>query len=66
MEFTTEGDFNTKLAVIRENYFPTKTNVTSEVKVIQETSVEEPEVVAENTGLMAHYVKAITKTAPKA
>ena len=65
VEFTTEGDFNTKLAVIRENYFPTKTNVTSEVKVIQETSVEEPEVEQVN-GLMSHYVKAITKTAPRA
>ena len=65
VEFTTEGDFNTKLAVIRENYFPTKTNVTSEVKVIQETSIEEPEVEQVN-GMMAHYVKAITKTAPKA
>ena len=65
VEFTSEGDFNTKLAVIRENYFPTKTNVTSEVKVIQETSVEEPEV-AEVHGMMAHYVKAITKTAPRA
>ena len=65
VEFTTEGDFNNKLAVIRENYFPTKTNVTSEVKVIQETSVEEPEVEQVN-GLMSHYVKAITKTAPRA
>lgn len=64
VEFTTEGEFDNKLAVIRENYFPTK-KVTSEVKAIQETAVEEPEV-AEVHGLMAHYVKAITKTAPKA
>ena len=64
VEFTTEGEFNNKLAVIRENYFPTK-KVTSEVKAIQETAVEEPEV-AEVHGMMAHYVKAITKTAPKA
>lgn len=64
VEFTTEGDFNTKLAVIRENYFPTKTNVKSEVKAIQETSIEEPEVEQTN-GIMAHYVKAITKTLPK-
>ena len=66
VEFTTEGDFNTKLAVIRENYFPTKTNVTSEVKVIQETSVEQPEVEETTNSLMSHYVKAITKTAPRA
>ena len=64
VEFTTEGDFNNKLAVIRENYFPTKVQVNSEVKAIQETSVEEPEV-AQTSGLMSHYVNSITKTAPK-
>ena len=64
MEFTTEGDFNNKLAVIRENYFPSK-KMTSEVKVLQETTVEEPEVV-EASGMMKHYVNAITKTAFKA
>jgi phage host-nuclease inhibitor protein Gam len=66
VEFTTEGEFNDKLAIIRENYFPTKSNVTSEVKAIQETAVEEPEEVAEAHGIMAHYVKALSKTAPKA
>ena len=65
VEFTTEGEFNNKLAIIRENYFPTKTNVTSEVKAIQETAVEEPEV-AEVHGIMKHYVNALSKTAPKA
>jgi len=64
VEFTTEGEFNNKLAVIRENYFPVN-KVKSEVKALQETAVEEPEV-AKVHGLMAHYVKAITKTAPKA
>jgi len=64
VEFTTEGEFNNKLATIRENYFPVN-KVISEVKAIQETAVEEPEV-AQIHGLMAHYVKAITKTAPKA
>lgn len=64
VEFTTEGEFNDKLAIIRENYFPTKTNVTSEVKAIQETAVEEPEV-EEVHGIMAHYVKAISKTNAK-
>ena len=64
MEFTTEGDFNNKLAVIRENYFPSK-KMTSEVKVLQETSVEEPEVV-EASGMMKQYVNSITKTAFKA
>lgn len=65
VEFTTEGDFDNKLAVIRENYFPSKVNVTSEVKTLQETSVEEPEV-AEVPSYMKHYVNAITKTAAKA
>jgi len=65
VEFTTEGDFENKLAIIRENYFPTKTNVKSEVKELQESAVEEPEV-AEVHGLMKHYVNAIAKTAPKA
>ena len=66
VEFTTEGEFNSKLAVIRENYFPVG-KVTSEIKTIQETTVsEEPEVAQEVHGIMAHYVKAISKTAPKA
>jgi hypothetical protein len=62
VEFTTEGEFNNKLAVIRENYFPTK-KIVSEVKVSEETSTEQPEVVA--TGYMSHYVKAISKSLPK-
>jgi hypothetical protein len=67
VEFTTEGDFEHKLAVIRENYFPSKVSVTSEVKEIQkvETLSEDSEVETVN-GIMAHYVKAISKTAPKA
>jgi len=64
VEFTTEGEFNNKLAVIRENYFPAN-KVKSEVKAVQETTVSEetPEVVA--TGVMSHYVKAISKSLPK-
>ena len=62
VEFTTEGEFNNKLAVIRENYFPTK-KIVSEVKVSEETSTEQPEVVA--TGYMSNYVKAISKSLPK-
>ncbi len=65
VEFTTEGEFNNKLAVIRENYFPTN-KVTSEVKALQQTTVNEEPEVAKVHGLMAHYVKAISKTAPKA
>jgi hypothetical protein len=66
VEFTAEGDFEHKLAVIRENYFPSKSSVTSEVKEIQKTEVNEEPEVAEVHGLMKHYVKAISKTAPKA
>jgi hypothetical protein len=65
VEFTAEGDFDNKLAVIRENYFPSKVSVKSEVKTLQETSVEEPEV-AEVPSYMRHYVNAISKTAPSA
>lgn len=65
VEFTAEGDFDNKLAVIRENYFPSKVSVNSEVKTLQETSVEEPEV-AEVPSYMKHYVNAISKTAPRA
>lgn len=62
VEFTTEGDFNNKLAVIRENYFPAN-KVTSEVKVAEETSEPQPEV--DTPSYMNHYVKAISKTLPK-
>ena len=66
VEFTTEGDFENKLAVLRENYFPSKVNVTSEVKEIQETAVESPEVEEIRNSIMSRYVQSITKTAPKA
>jgi hypothetical protein len=62
VEFTTDGDFDNKLAVIRENYFPTK-KIVSEVKVAEETSETQPEV--DTTGIMAHYVRSITKSLPK-
>jgi len=66
VEFTTEGDFNNKLATIRENYFPAN-KVMSEVKAVEETTVsEETQEVAQVHGLMAHYVKSLSKTAPKA
>ena len=66
VEFTTEGDFNNKLAIIRENYFPSKVSVKSEVKAIQESAVEEPEVEPIRDAIMNRYVQALTKTAPKA
>ena len=62
VEFTTEGEFGNKLAVIRENYFPSK-KVVSEVTVAAETSEVQPEV--EVPSYMSNYVKAISKTLPK-
>lgn len=61
VEFTSDGDFNDKLAVIRENYFPSKT-VKIE-KVVQDVSESNEEVEVSNT--MAYYVNAITKSLPK-
>jgi len=66
VEFTTDGDFDNKLAVLRENYFPNKTNVKSEVKVLQERTIEAPEVAEVTNSIMARYVQSISKTAPKA
>jgi hypothetical protein len=63
VEFTSEGEFNNKLAVLRENYFPAKTNLTSEVKVAEETSEAQPEV--DTTAVMSRYVSAISKSLPK-
>jgi hypothetical protein len=63
VEFTSEGEFNNKLAVLRENYFPAKTNLTSEVKVAEETSEPQPEV--DTTAVMSRYVSAISKSLPK-
>lgn len=60
VEFTTEGEYKEKLAVIRENYFPTNKPVRSEVQNVVETN--EPEEV-NNT--MDYYVKAISKSLPK-
>jgi hypothetical protein len=67
VEFTTEGDFAKKLAVIRENYFPTKATTANvkneEKKFIAETSDDNSEV--ETGSVMDFYVKAISKTVPK-
>jgi hypothetical protein len=64
VEFTSEGDFVKKLAMIRESYFPTKSNVKiAEKKILSETSEENSEV--ETGTVMDYYVKAISKTVPK-
>jgi hypothetical protein len=60
VEFTTEGDYSQKLAVIRESYFPTKKG-----------KIESPETVVETgdgkevSSTMDRYVNAITKQVPK-
>lgn len=63
VEFTTEGEFDDKLATIRENYFPNK-KIVSEVKEADASSDNsKPEV--EVPSHMVHYVNAISKTLPK-
>ena len=66
VEFTADGDFDNKLAIIRENYFPSRTNVKSGIRVIQESAEDSPEVEEIHNSTMARYVQALTKTAPKA
>lgn len=66
VEFTTEGDFEEKLAVLRENYFPSKVQVKSEVKELQQVALNEEPEVAQTNSIMSKYVQAIAKTAPKA
>lgn len=61
VEFTTEGEYKSKLAVIRENYFPSNKPVRSEVQNVVETT----ESVQEVSNIMDHYVKSISKSLPK-
>ena len=60
VEFTTEGEYSQKLAVIRENYFPTGKKTSEAPKALVETEAQ-PEV----SNSMDYYVKAISKTLPK-
>jgi hypothetical protein len=60
VEFTTEGEYMDKLAVIRESYFPTR-SVRSEAP----TTVVETSEHQEVSDTMDYYVKAITKQLPK-
>ena len=60
VKFTTEGEYTDKLAVIRENYFPSKS-----VKREAPQTVVETEEARDVSGVMDHYVKAISKTLPK-
>jgi len=60
VKFTTEGEYTDKLAVIRENYFPSKS-----VKREAPQTVVETEEARDLSGVMDYYVKAISKTLPK-
>ena len=60
VEFTTEGEYLQKLAVIRENYFPSKKTKGEAPQALVET--EEPKEVS-NT--MDWYVNALSKSLPK-
>lgn len=60
VEFTTEGEYLQKLAVIRENYFPSGKKISEAPKTLVETT--DP---AEVSSTMDRYVSAISKTLPK-
>lgn len=55
VEFTTEGEYSQKLAVIRENYFPSGKKVSEAPKTLVETDTKEV------SPLMDRYVTAISK-----
>jgi len=60
VEFTTEGEYEEKLAVIRESYFPTKT-----AKAVAPQTVVETVEGNGTSDVMNYYVNAITKQLPK-
>jgi hypothetical protein len=60
VQFTTEGEYSQKLAVIRENYFPTGKKISEAPQALVETEAQ-PEV----SPVMDRYVQAISKTLPK-
>jgi hypothetical protein len=61
VEFTTEGEYTEKLAVIRENYFPSgKTSKAAAPQVVVETEESKG-----SNSVMDYYVNAITKQLPK-
>jgi hypothetical protein len=59
VEFTTEGEYLSKLAVIRENYFPSGKKVSEAPQALVETDAKEVSPV------MDRYVQAISKIAAK-
>lgn len=67
VEFTSAGDFNNKLTVIRENYFPSTSSKSTKVETVvsEDASNESAESEEEVSQIMSHYVNAITKSLPK-
>lgn len=61
VEFTTEGEYSEKLAVIRENYFPSGKKTKSEAP----QALVETDAPKEVSNTMDRYVEAISKTLPK-
>jgi hypothetical protein len=55
VEFTTEGEYSQKLAVIRENYFPSGKKVSEAPQALVETEAKEV------SPMMDRYVTAISK-----
>lgn len=60
VDFTTEGEYSQKLAVIRENYFPTKKEKGEAPESLVETEQQEG-----TSDTMDWYVNAISKSLPK-
>lgn len=60
VDFTTEGEYSQKLAVIRENYFPTKKAKGDAPESLVETEQQEG-----TSDTMDWYVNAISKSLPK-
>jgi hypothetical protein len=60
VEFTTEGEYTEKLAMLRESYFSSKPLKAAAPQTVVETA-EENAV----SDVMNYYVNAITKTLPK-
>lgn len=62
VEFTTDGEYTEKLAVIRESYYPSGKAKAAAPEVVVETAEEAPEG---KNSVMDYYVNAITKQLPK-
>lgn len=60
VDFTTEGEYSQKLAVIRENYFPTKKEKGEAPESLVETEEQQG-----TSDTMDWYVNAISKSLPK-